>query len=76
MAFVTLELKIEDLGTYDPYTGRRQAVVHEKILGTDDEGRKYGPMPGFAAESFCRVRRARFAQLMRQNNGVRIFLDS
>lgn len=74
MTTISGEWKVEELPDPDSH-GRRQVVIHETILGTDDEGRKWGPMPGSVSEAFIRIRRERLAKLMSIVGGTRILTN-
>lgn len=59
MSTVSIRLSIRDAGTYNRH-GQREAFVLEERLGTGEDPKEWGPMPGVAAEAFCRAKRAQF----------------
>jgi hypothetical protein len=72
MTQISFEWKIEDLNTLCPRTGRKLGCVHEIVLGTEDDGRKFGPMPLEVAEAFVRARREQAADAMSNDGAIRI----
>lgn len=72
MAQISFEWKIEPLDTLCPRTGRPLGCVHEIVLGTEDEGRVFGPMPMEVTEAFVRTRREQAADAMYNDGAIRI----
>lgn len=71
MTTMTAEWRIVPNGLYNS-RGEQLCFVEEKMLGTNDEGRRFGPMPGAAAEAFIRARRAVVKRAMEKDGHKKI----
>jgi hypothetical protein len=63
---ILYEWKVEELDTTDRI-GCKLVLVHETLSGGEIDEHTFGPMPGYASDSFIRIRRLNAAKRMRDS---------